>query len=354
MRERVYGRWALGMALACVACGDDGGGDGSGDTDVATGEAGPTETAADASMDGSGSVGGDGTDDGADTEVDAESSGPGTDGCIDNASAGEHTFSCGGLTFDVSVPESCLSAPCGIIVDVHGRAVSGQIQDNNTNLRALGVERGYIVIQPNANPGVPDSAWSEGDDASIVDFVQRAITSYAADEARVHMTGFSQGGFMTWRMACNQEDLFASVAPASACGTDSEGSASCSFAGSDVPSRTVPILYAHGSADTVVDFGCSEPIRESVAAHFGLGGPETVAEGDGHRWTRQSGADGMVLEFIAHDYQAANRALGGHCIAGGTDPGDEPGQLLPISCQGPTAFDWGETVIDFFEAHPRQ
>lgn len=339
------------MALTVAACGDDGGGNGSGETDATSG---PAESTMDASVGGSGSVGGSETVGGADTDPDPDSTGPGTGNCIDNTDAGQQEFSCGGVTFDVSVPDSCASAPCGIIVDVHGRAVSGEIQDNNTNLRALGVERGYIVIQPNANPGVPNSTWSEDDDDTVVDFVRRAIENYAADEARVHITGFSQGGFMTWRMACNYGDLFASVAPASACGSDLDGNASCSFAGGNTPSRTVPMLYTHGSTDTVVDFGCSSPMRESIAAHFGLGGEEMLSEGNGHRWTRQSGADGMVLEFIAHDYQAASRELGGHCIVGGTDPGDEPGQLVPISCVGPTEFNWGETVIDFFEAHPRQ
>ncbi len=275
------------------------------------------------------------------------------DDCIDDGAAGDHQFTCDGLTYDVSIPQMCLSRACGLIVDVHGRTVSGRIQDSNTMMRARGAERGYVVVQPNANPPVPNSAWTGAEDDRVLDFIERTIEAFHVDVDRVHFSGFSQGGFMTWRMACRDTGVFASFAVASACG-EALGNPDCSFTGSEAPSRAVPILYTHGTADSIVPFDCAEPRRGAIVAHHGLGAGESVSDGSSHTWTRYPGEGGMVLEFITHDYRAVAPELVGHCIVGGQDPGTEPGQLFPISCaEASPEFVWGAAVIDFFEAHPR-
>ncbi|MBL4685007.1 MAG: hypothetical protein JKY37_10485 [Nannocystaceae bacterium] len=348
MTQRVRLAWILGTSVVFLACADD-------SEDAAGGTQGTANNSRDDGSvddDGPDSTPSDSTGNSDDSpEPTAGFPTPELDDCIVDGSSGQHTFSCGGLTYDVSIPGTCLSSACGLIVDIHGRTVSGKIHDNNTNMRALGLERGYIVVQPNANPQVPDSAWSAGDDAAVIDFTERMIAAFHVDSARVHVTGFSQGGFMTWRLACNSE-LFASVAPASACGGELDN-ADCNFQDGSGPSRVVPILYTHGTADARITFACAAPRRDAVVGHYGLDGPQPVADGNGHEWTRYTGADGMVLEFIQFDYRASAEALDGHCIVGGQDPGTEPGQILPINCVDEPAFVWGEAVIDFFEAHPR-
>ncbi|MEM6991439.1 MAG: hypothetical protein AAF721_13105 [Myxococcota bacterium] len=356
-------RWCFSVLVAAATgCADDSGSGSGQDTEseptggstVGGGTVAGDATVADVTDGGpSDSMPDDDNDDDDDSPTGNGFPEPALDDCITDGSAGEHTFSCGGLTFDLSLPAECLSSACGLIVDVHGRTVSGKIQDNNTNMRALGAERGYIVVQPNAAPGVPDSNWSDADDAPVLDFIQRTIAAFHVDDARVHMTGFSQGGFMTWRLACRNSELFASVAPSAACGFES-GNPDCDIEGGELPSTELPILYSHGTMDTVINFSCAAPRREALAAHYALDPPETIAEGNGHRWFRHAGEGDMVLEFIEHDYRASSDVLGGHCIVGGNDPGTEPGQLVPISCQDEPAFTWGRVVIDFFEAHPKK
>jgi hypothetical protein len=109
----------------------------------------------------------------------------------------------------------------------------------------------------------------------------------------------------------------------------------------------------HGTDDGLVSYACAEPLRDAVIAAFGLGRQSVVAEGDGYQWTRYEGD--TTFEFIRHDYAAPDNALlRGHCFPGSTDPGTAPGQLFTFRCDGDNAFHWGEAVIDFFAAHPRE
>lgn len=331
----------------------DGTSGGAGTTDASTGPASEGSSTSQGSTSAEPPSTGSGTDDPSTTGADIPP--PVLDECIVDGNAGDHAFTCDDLVFDVSVPPQCLEQACGLIVDVHGFTMSGRMQDNNTNLRALGVERGYIVIQPNAQPNPPNASWNPAiDDDKIVAFTERAVAAYHVDAARVHFTGFSQGGFMSWRMVCNHADLFASIAPAAACASEL-GVPDCSFEGEETPPASIPILYMHGTTDALVPFDCAEPRRDAVVRAFGLGpDAEMVSQSDGHTWTRHVGDAGAVLEFIVHDYAAAATLLRGHCYPGAIDPVDIPGQLFAFHCEEESSFVWGEAIIDFFEAHPKR
>jgi poly(3-hydroxybutyrate) depolymerase len=78
---------------------------------------------------------------------------PVPDDCITDVSAGDHTFSCSGLTFLVKVDEQCTERACGLIFDVHGGTMSGAQMRDNTQLHELGAAQGYLVVHPSATPG---------------------------------------------------------------------------------------------------------------------------------------------------------------------------------------------------------
>lgn len=277
---------------------------------------------------------------------------PTPDECITDVAPGHHSVECDGLTFEIEVPEACVQQPCGMIFDVHGFTMSAQMQDANTGMRALGQTHGFIVVQPSANPAPPAASWNpDVDDDKVFAFMQRVATVWDVDPDRWHFTGFSQGGFMSWRFICDHADVLASVAPAAACG-DGGAFEDCSFTGDQVPSEPIDVLYLHGTTDALVGYGCAEPRVAAVVEHFGLGPAQMVQQDDTHRWTRHEG-DAMVLEFVSHDYAATSPILGGHCYPGSTDPGDAPGQLFPFGCVEPNAFVWGEVAMQFFRDHPR-
>jgi hypothetical protein len=277
---------------------------------------------------------------------------PEPDDCITDVAAGHHAFECDGIVYDVEVPAACLEAPCGMIFDVHGFTMSAQMQDANTGMRALGQANDFIVVQPNANPAPPAASWTPAvDDDKIFGFMQRVAAAWDVDPDRWHFTGFSQGGFMSWRFICAHADVLASVAPAAACG-DGVAFPDCRFIDAEVPSEPIDILYLHGTTDALVGYGCAEPRVDAIVEHFGLGAAEVLAQDDTSRHLRYSG-DEMVLEFLAHDYSAASVIIRGHCYPGSTDPGDAPGQLFSFACEGDSALVWGETAMAFFRDHPR-
>jgi hypothetical protein len=269
-------------------------------------------------------------------------------GCIVDVSSGDHQYDCDGIKYDVSIPAACLQSHCGLIVDVHGLTMSGKMEDNNTGLRALGVQYGYLVVQPNANPMPPLSSWNPTtDDDKVYAFTQLAAQVFRADPKRLHFTGFSQGGMMSFRFLCKHSDVFASIAPGA--GT------ACSFSGSDTPPQQIPVLYMHGTQDALISFNLfAVPQRDAVVNGWQMGAGQVIQSDASYTWTRYTNASGNVFEFIQHDYAASSFVLKGHCYPGSPDlNGGEPGQLFGFACEPPNAFNWGQAVMQFFMAHPR-
>ena len=290
---------------------------------------------------GSDDEGGDGG--GSDTDAGAPFPAPVADDCITDVSAGLHTLQCEGLDYRINIPSRCLEAACGVILDLHGKDMTGEDMNAETNLVAHGETHGYIVVQPTANltpPLVgtdPAPGWDFGKDPPLLfDFVQRTLAAFHADAERVHATGFSQGGAMTGFLRCAHPDLFASVAPSGAIPPECD----------DSPTSTVDVLYMHGTADALADFDGAASNVETLRGVMNMDEGEVLSSDDDHTWTRYRNPDGTVLEFIEHDYSSVLPFLGGHCFPGSTSGG-------VLSCQGDAPFAWGQAVIDFFVAHPR-
>lgn len=359
-------RWvALAAAAAALlfACGgdDDGAPSDGGDVDGGAGsmDGGGGADGGATPMDGGVSMPSDGgatRTDGGGAATDAgplpdDAGPPAAEGCITRVDAGHHVFTCDGVDIDVEVSAACAMGGCGLILDVHGATMDADSEDANTNLRALGPAHGYVVAQPTA-PGrnALGTSWDPpADNPKVFGFVTLAMRAFRIDPDRVHVTGFSQGGFMSWRMLCDHADVFASVAPAAACGSLFRG---CAFTGSARPSREIPVLYMHGTRDNIVS-GCYGAQRDAVVSGWSMTPESTVSMDSGHTWTRYTSASGNVFEYIQHDYSAYSTILGGHCMPGSPDIGTSRFGWSGFGCVETSPVTWGEAVVAFFEAHPR-
>jgi polyhydroxybutyrate depolymerase len=149
------------------------------------------------------------------------------------------------------VPPGPARAGRPLIVVLPGAGQSGADIARSTGYSALADRRGFLAAYPTATgrrpfwnvsgrqPGKPDD----------VAYLRRAITTLTAvacaDPARVGMTGVSNGGGMTARMACDAADLLAAAAPVAG---------GYSTLPACRPRRPLPILEIHGLEDQVVPY----------------------------------------------------------------------------------------------------
>lgn len=290
---------------------------------------------------------------GGDAQLDATP--PVPSGCIADVSAGDHTFTCDGLRVDVRIPAACEAPGCGLVLELHGDTGTGLLMDGHTRLRELGAQRGYVVVAPTGPPygGLAGSTWHASNDAMLVDLVRQLASVFRVDPHKIHVTGFSRGGFVTWRLLCDHADLFASAAPAGAGFGGGFGETTC-FENGRAPSRPLPILFMLGRTDMAVGYASMTQIRDAAIASYGASGPQTIASDASYLHARWTGAGGALIETFDHAYETVAdgpwASARGHCIAGSTT--DPYASQYAIPCRSPNAFAWGDEIMQFFVAHP--
>ena len=276
-------------------------------------------------------------------------------GCITEVATGDHTFTCAGLQVDTRIPAACQSAGCGLILVLHGDTGSGLLMDGHVKLREFGEQHGFVVVAPTGPPfggSFPGSTWESTNDAMLVDIVEQFASVFRIDAKRIHVTGFSRGGFVTWRLLCDHPELFASAAPAGAGNGAGFCEATC-FSQGRTPTRKLPIVFLMGRTDASVGYSSLTNIRDAAIADYGATGPVNVTQDGNYRHDRWTGA-GTVIETFDHAYETVNdgpfASARGHCIPGSTTDPYAPQYAIP--CVLPNAFVWGEEVVKFFVAHP--
>lgn len=262
-------------------------------------------------------------------------SAPAPSGCITDTAPTDKVVvvGCGGdVTYNVSVPARCLDFACGLIVDVHGWTMSGDIQERNTGIAAIGRDEGYIVVQPNA-PGATPS-WNSSHYPHVAAFTELAISVWRVDARRVHITGFSQGGAMTTWMRCNRPDLFASAAPTAMSG------AGCANG------VNMPTLYVQGTNDIFVSQAAIDATIASYVSTYGYDLSAVIADEPGYTHTAYGSSADPSVGFQSYVHGYSSFGVNGHCIMGSVTPSD------PYGCDEPAPVGHGRLVVDFFKHHP--
>ncbi len=289
-----------------------------------------------------------------DSSTTGDSSMPGTvpidppvaDDCITDVTPGDHTFTCDGITYLVMVDEQCTQFACGLIFDVHGAAMSGEIMRTNGQLHLLAPSKGYLTVHPTS----PTGSWSwASDPPKLVNFMDRMIAAFHVDQKRIHMTGFSMGSGMTFWFLCNHTEALASTAPVTGSSADQVtvvGTNENCIQSIDADWQPrVPILFMCGTQDTALNSTAAQARVDGLVSRMGLTGGDIVDSGDGYTRKRWEGADGMVLDFLAHDYSSG--ILAGHCIPA------MPQADAIFGCAG-SNFNWGDVVLQWFIDHPKR
>ena len=79
------------------------------------------------------------------------------------------------------------------------------------------------------------------------------------DGRRVFATGLSNGGYLSYRLACEAADLFTAIAP----GAGGISGIECR------PGRPISVLDIHGTSDRFVPYSLQAPSQATIAAANG-------------------------------------------------------------------------------------
>ena len=139
-----------------------------------------------------------------------------------------------------------------LVVDVHGLGSNALQERAISGMRATSDDNGFLVVYPDGW----HNAWNANiccgnPDIDDVGFIRAVVAAAAAqanvDPRRIYVTGLSNGGAMSQRLACDAADLFAASAPM-AFPIAYKPATECQ------PSRLIPVLTVMGLTDMLVRY----------------------------------------------------------------------------------------------------
>ncbi len=259
----------------------------------------------------------------------------------------QRTLSTGGTTrrFLLVLPEQQPATPMPLVLNFHGWFESPQLHQLLTRMDPQTRARGWALAYPQGaglswNAGLCcGRALEEGrDDVRFArDLVGQLGRELCLDLRRVYATGISNGGFLSYRLACEAGDLIAAAAPVAAL----DALPSCA------PGRPVPLLAINGTGDFIVPtegggFLALPSAQQTFASwrarnRCAAGEREAFAQGDSRC---------VVAEGCAADTVACTVDGGGH-----TWPGGHPAVWLGKTTQ---ELDGTGTILAFFAGQARE
>ena len=153
--------------------------------------------------------------------------------------------------------------PSSVLFNLHGYGSNALEQMNYTNFNNLAntEENNFILIHPQGAPlntvlTSSSSHWNSGgwtigstvDDVDFIDTIIKLVSQkYNLNQDRIYSTGMSNGGFMSYHLACNLSSKIAAVASVT-------GSMSKETYEDCNPAHPTSILQVHGTIDATVPF----------------------------------------------------------------------------------------------------
>ena len=189
------------------------------------------------------------------------------------------------------------ATPVPLVISIHGFAEWPAHQMQISRWNDLADQHGFIVVYP-AGTGFP-RRWQTGGEALedvtfISDLIDALAQRYTIDPTRIYANGLSNGGGMSYLLACQLADRIAAV-----------GSVSGAYLlppDECLPARPVPLIAFHGTADPIV------PYDGGPSASFDLSFPavpDWIAA-----WAGRSGCDAAPVPLPGHGEVSGLRYIG--------------------------------------------
>lgn len=256
-----------------------------------------------------------------------------------------------------------------LVIALHGRLGTGRGMEKLTHFEAIAAREKFLLIYPDGvrkswNDGRGTPAEKEGvDDVGFIRaLIDSAVRHCSADPKRVYVTGISNGGFMTMRLAAELSDRIAAVAVVAAT-MDEETMDEETMDKGTMTIRPLSVLVIHGTKDPLVPFN-------GGSVHSNAGGAILSHDSTIQRWVKKDGFNRSPIQrsiadsagdgttVIVRDYAGGSQGTevvsyvirdGGHTWPGGW-------QYLPVFMVGKTSrnLDASAVIWDFFRRHARE
>ena len=281
------------------------------------------------------------------------------------------TIQVGGATrtYLLFLPNSprALGSGFPLVVMLHGGGGTAEQIVRFTRFNEIAAREYFVVAYPQGlNRGWNDGRIFRGrseTDADDVAFIRALVADIGdkvtpLDRRRLYATGISNGGFMSFRLACEAADLFAAVAPVTA-------TMSADLGPRCKPVAPVSVLVINGTADPLVPYNGGQ-----VRVMFSLRGEIWSTDRTIAFWAKHNRCAGDVVVRPLPDRDTTDGSIvrqldvfgcelshvrllrvegGGHTWPGGI-------QYLPASWIGSTNrdIDASEVIWNFFKTSPRR
>ncbi len=267
------------------------------------------------------------------------------------AAADRHgSLDAGGLTrqYFVHVPPAYDGkSQLPLVLVLHGATQSAESIERMSGLSVTADKQTFLAVYPTGTGRAP--TWNAGaccgyalenhiDDVGFLSaLIGKLERDYPVDPRRIFVTGISNGGMMSYRLACELAGKVAAIAPV-------EGAQDLPCH----PSNPVSVIVFHGTADRLVPFeGGSTPFQ--VGSHRSdTSVPATVAF-----WVKQDGCSStpqreQSAEVQVETYSGCRDGAGValYAIQGGHHTW--PGTLMSHNDVQAASLMW-----DFFARHPK-
>jgi polyhydroxybutyrate depolymerase len=154
--------------------------------------------------------------------------------------------------------------PLPLVIDLHGYSETAAIQVAFTKLGSYGISHDFLTVSPQVNEQVQHWITSPGssDQEFLIALIAHLEQTLCVNTQRVYVVGYSNGAFMASALACSDANKIAAVATVAGI----EATKSCH------PSRRVPVIAFHGTADPFVPYnGGIGPAAKKLPAVNGSG-----------------------------------------------------------------------------------
>jgi polyhydroxybutyrate depolymerase len=250
--------------------------------------------------------------------------------------------------------------PLPLVIVLHGGGGNAPGAVRMTGFSEKADKEGFVVVYSNGSGRLKNRllTWNSGnccgyaldnnvDDVGFIRaLIDELVKTRAIDPKRVYVTGMSNGGMMTYRLACELSDKIAAAAPvAGALNLEN-----CQ------PAHPVSMIIFHGTADEHVLYDGGEPLKR-VDTHRRVDKPVSYAvnfwvKEDGCSATPQREEKGSIRTEIYRGGKGGTEVAlytvkgGGHAWPGGESYllGAEPTREISAT----------DLMWEFFVQHPKK